>query len=44
MVRGAIELFPVIGVLICIIADVIATRRLPESPNSSILPDATPCG
>lgn len=44
MIRGAIELFPIIGGLICIIADIIATHLLPGSPNPSMLPDATPCG
>jgi hypothetical protein len=44
IIRGAIELLPIIGGIICIIADFIATQFLPRLPNPSSLPDETPCG
>ena len=44
IIRGSIELLPIIGGIICIIADIIATNLLPKSPNSALLPDSTPCG
>ncbi len=44
MIRGAIELFPIIGGIVCIIADIIATCLLSRLPYPSILPDSTPCG
>lgn len=43
IIRGAIELFPIVGGVICIIADIIATHLLADHPNPSMLPDATPC-
>ncbi len=44
MIRGAIELFPIIGGIICIIADIVATCLLTKSPNHSVSPDETACG
>ena len=44
IVRGAIELFPIIGGIICIIADIIATHLPSNLPDPSMLPDSTLCG
>jgi len=42
--RGAIELVPVLGGIVCMIADLIATLMSKNSPNILPLPDDTLCG
>lgn len=42
--RGALESLPVMGGIICLIADVIATILNYNRANVSALKDATPCG
>ncbi len=42
--RGLIECIPILGGIICIITDIVATRVYSNHPTHLSLPDETPCG
>lgn len=43
-IRGIIELIPILGGLICIVADIVATLISSNHPTLSNFPDETSCG